>query len=819
MRYTTTLILALVAIGVAVLMIVFWDRLSGQAPEETEQKAGEQALVADATVDDVRTIAVLERGADGEFTQKLALEQTDGKWRLLKPVEAPADEYVARQLARAAVEAKYRQARDLSGPDAADPASLGLSEPLYRVTATLAETDDEEARTVTVDVGKATPFGNRLYVRLDEGEKAQVLNSDDLLNRVRKAVSEYRSRDLVDLTRDDLVRIDLEGGKGRVRLERAEEDRERWLLVDPMTARADPDLTDDLVREALNLRIKEFIADGAQELAPYGLEEPRLTLTLWKAGEPAGDVPSGDAEPGETSSSSEPAAEAAGDAMTGEDSGEPTETAPPPPEVAAVLKFGSFADMKRETVHLTTGEGRSVVSVAAEKLEDIDRSAQDLRDKHVLAFEKGRVKSIEVHNASGKFELEKKAGTWHLNVPGRAEAKAERSAVDSLLDELADLEVVYFDDEAAPEETVPPDSPGVRLRLEGEAGVRGFRIVLDEKAGSRIRNVRESWLGRVNEEQLDWYTKDWLAYPSADVMDVEPADVARVTVETPDRVVEVERADEEAWNLVRPVEAEADVQAVDDLLTELQFLKAERFVAAADDFGRYGLETGEVTCTVTERPAEEGAEPARHTLHLTVRPDGEILGRVAGSDLVFEVAERVLHKVAGELLPKELTDFSSWDIKEMVVAAGDAEAHLMKQDGEWYHREASGARGEKVGGDLGRGLASACAGLEVARWADYAAERLDRFGLDKPALRVTVTTDDGETTLRVSGRDVDPQVRRLFDRAPARYAMVEGGGRVGILAGSDLETILSAPEDLGIAPEEADGPAEKAAATEEAAGD
>ncbi len=790
MRYTTTLILAILAIGVAVVIVVFWDRLTGEKPDKPEEEGGEQALVQDAAVEDVLTVAVLERGEDGEFVERLALEQTDGKWRLLEPVSALADEYQARQLARAAVEARYRQARDLTGPGAADPASLGLSEPRYRVTVGLKATDEKEARTVTIDVGKATPFGNRLYVRLDEGNKAQVLNSDDLLERVSKPVAEYRSRELVDLVRDDLVRIDLEGPQGKVRLERSEEDKDRWLLVEPLTARADPEATDELVRETLNLRIKEFIADGVEDLSRYGLAGPRLRIALWKKGTPP---------------EKEKADEAADDEGDGDDA-EQAAPAPPPPEVAVTLKFGSFADMKRETVHVMTGDDRSIVSVDADKLQELDRSAKDLRDKHVLALDTGRVKSIEVRNASGAFELAKKDGRWHLEPPDRAEMKADKGAVDSLLDELKGLEVVYFDEDADPDETVPADSPGVRLRLEGEAAPRGFRLALDEKAGSRVRNVREDWVGRINEEELDWYTKGWLAYPSKDVLELEPDDVETVTVTTPDRTVEVGRAGEDQWSMKRPVEADAEAQAVKDLLNELVFLRPERFVAAADDFGEYGLGPGQVVCTVTEKAEEEGAEPAVHTLHLTVRPDGEIVGRVSGSDLVFEVAERVLHEVAGELLPKKLTDFSSWDVEEMLVAAGNRQQAFVKKDGDWYRRDAGGARGEKVEGDAARDLASACAGLEVVRWADYEAEKPGKFGLDKPALEVTVGTDEGDTTLLVSGKEVDPAVRRLFDRTPARYAMVEGGERIGILAGADLETILSAPRKLAITPQEAEGP-------------
>jgi hypothetical protein len=780
MRYTTTAVLAVLAVAAVVLIIIFWDPLTGKGPKPPETKQA-QPLVKGASADDVETVAVLVRGQDGTYAEKLALRKAEGKWRLTKPVDGPADDYEARRLARAAVEAEYRQAIDLGAGGAPAPASLGLESPRLRVTADLKKTDKHPARTVTIDVGSKSAFGNRLYVRLLDPEKVVVLESADLLDRAAEDVATYRSRTFVDLKSEEVVRVDLAGRQGKWRLDRSGEGADRWVLSEPMVARADPEVTDRLLRDALNLRIKAFIADGVQDLAAYGLQEPRLSITLWKKG----------AEPEKPKADAEAKADAE----------KPEEKPAPKPEVAATLTFGSFADLKEKTVHAMAGSSGSVVSVDADTLKDLDKPAAGVRDKHVLALDTKRVTEVRLRNEKGALDLAKKDDGWVLKVPGREDTKADDEAVDGLLKELKDLKVLYFKDETEPGAAVPDDALGVRLQLEGEASPRGFLLVLDEKAGSPVRNVREPWVGRLNEKDLVWFRKDWLAYPSKKVLALKTEDASRIIVKTPDREVTLERGeDKKKWKLTAPAEAEADSDAAEGILTELVFLKPKAFIAAASDFGPYGLQEGQVVCTVTLKPAAEGAEPETRVLRLAVQPDGAIYGRAGPSDLVFEVAESVLHKVAAEPLSKKLTEFYSYDLTALTLEAGGRTTALVKKSGTWHHRTESGGAGEEVTEKSLKDLPSAISNLEVARWVSYEAKDLAAFGLDKPAVRIAAATDKGDTVLLVSEKEVPDAVQKLFDRHPARYAMLEGGKKVGIIAGSPVETILGSvkpPEAKG----------------------
>lgn len=91
MRYSTTLILALAVLLVAVAVYVFRDRLTSE-PTEPAKPAEALNLIQEVALADVAGATLLEN-ADGELKTKVAFARTDGEWRLTEPVKEAADGY------------------------------------------------------------------------------------------------------------------------------------------------------------------------------------------------------------------------------------------------------------------------------------------------------------------------------------------------------------------------------------------------------------------------------------------------------------------------------------------------------------------------------------------------------------------------------------------------------------------------------------------------------------------------------------------------------------------------------------------------------
>lgn len=782
MKYTTTLVLAAIVLALAVLIYVYRDQLTGPA-KPPERPSETLALLADVKMDDLVSATLEEPAGEGKFKTKVAFKKAEGKWRMTEPVDGAADDYEVGRLLRAAVEGKYRQSVEPGAKGQPTLASLGLEPPAFRLVLATAAKGKEPARTITVGVGRRSALGEGLYVRVDDQPKAAILERADLLERARDKTSTYRGRDLVALAREDVVRISLDGEKGKAQIDRSDKDKDRWVMAQPMAARVDPEAASSLVRAALGPSVKEFIEDDPKDLARYGLDKPRLTVTLWKQGPPP-----------------EKPKEEKKDEKAGEKKDETKAEEKPQPVKAATLRFGAGADIKNETVYLLTDDGKHVVSVEASNFKDLDKGPTDLRDKHVLALDTSKATKATVKlpaklaggAAEIAYELARKDGTWMLLAAGRPEAKADAAAVEGLLKELADLKVLYFaEGEHADVAKGFAPQGSLRIQAEGEAAEQGFDIGGPGEIPSLLKNLREDWIGRVNEKGFTYLAKGWLDYLDKQVFSFDPKKVKSVAIQTADRKVVLEKKDD-AWKMLSPVEAEPASGFAPDLLDQVQDLRCNKYAAAAKDLKPYNLQEPELVCTVTLAPEKEGEKPVEKTLALSHYEKSRIAGRADQGDLVFEVPAAVFAALAGEPLEKTVTDLPSADVKDIQLASDKAQVRLVRIDSKWFRADAKGTPGEEVPADAARDIAQAAASLSAARWAAYDAKEPAKFGLDKPAATIKIATDKTSATLLISGQEVPAGVAALVDQKPARYAMTEGGKRIAIVAGKPVETLLGA---------------------------
>ena len=666
--------------------------------------------------------------------------------------------------------------------------SLDLAPPAYRLTLTTAAKGAAPARTIIVSIGKRSAVGAGLYVRVDDSPKVAVLERADILERAEEKTNTYRSRDLITVPRDDVVRIDIEGEKtaekGRVELDLASKEQDRWVLSQPIAARADEEAAGAAVRAATGASARDFIEDSPKDLARYGLDKPRLTVTVWKKG--------AEAPKPETAAKAE-------------------EKAPPKPEPvkAAVLRFGSWADLKHDTVYCLTEDSKHVVTVSASTFKDLNHSAAEIRDKHVLAVEWPKATQITVRipaklaegNAEVSYELVKSGGEWKLKAAGRPEVKADTEAVEGLEKDLSELKVLYYaEGENADLAKSFTPAGAVRVKLEGEPTEKGLEFGGAGEVPSLVKNIREDWVGRFNEKTLTVLRRDCLALIDRQVFKVDPKKVARIAIQTADRKVVLEKKADK-WRLIEPVSEETQPSFVADLFGNLEDLRCEKFVAAAKhalsaaegDFKPYGLDPAEVTCTLTLEPEKKDAKAVEQVLRLGHWEKSKVVGRADSDDLVFQVQSSLFQTVTDEPVEKAMVQgVSAQDVDHMELVAGATKVKLVKADNHWYRQTASGGPGEEIQAEAVQDIVSAAAGLSAARWASYDAKDPARFGLDKPAIRITLATSRGSTTILISDKEVPAEVVTVIDQRPARYAMVEDGPRIGIIAGKSVDTILSA---------------------------
>jgi hypothetical protein len=276
MRSRNLIILAAV-VAVVGAFIGFFERHQPTTDERAERA---DRVLGSLDEDEVASLVVRSpRGA-------VRLERTGDDWRLVEPVDYPADDDAVRSLLRSI--GRLDVERTLPAGDV-EAGAYGVDEPALGLE--LVTTDGTRH---TLAIGDETALGGRRAVRRD-GEADILLVASTFADELDRELDDWRSRSVVDVLEADLLRIEVEAPPDLIRAVRT---GDRWRLESPLVDLADQEQLRSLVSELDDLRISEFLpsdADAAQlgldppeyrvELVPEGGREP-ITLEL---AAPAGD--------------------------------------------------------------------------------------------------------------------------------------------------------------------------------------------------------------------------------------------------------------------------------------------------------------------------------------------------------------------------------------------------------------------------------------------------------------------------------------------------------------------------------------------------
>jgi hypothetical protein len=277
------------------------------------------------------------------------------------------------------------------------------------------------------------------------------------------------------------------------------------------------------------------------------------------------------------------------------------------------------------------------------------------------------ISSIELRTEDGvtaRLEREADAG-WKLVAP--LAAPADRFAVDGIASTLAEL---------TPEATFDTPEPLASYGLEVEpavrfrAGERDFALRLGKTTpvggnlyATDAEGKRVVTLGSWRKNAL---VKTLKQLRDGRVLDFDRAQVKGITIQSADGRVVLARVDG-GWRIAEPVDAKADADAAEGLLSDLQYLRADEFVDAPAADAALGLDAPWLAIEL----AREDLDPLRLAVGAT-RDDRRVVRGTAGR--TFEIGASRL-----ESLPRQLGAFR-W--KQLASFGPDEAAALELRFGE-----------------------------------------------------------------------------------------------------------------------------------------
>lgn len=351
-RSTVLVLLVLAALGA----YVYWVELPG----DTQKSEEERLLVLDEEAVTGISLTFPDR--------KLVLAKNDDGWRLTEPVDAGADATAVKNLLHVIGGAKITRTLE----DVDDKlASYGLEEP----AAVLALTTSDGTNPPALKVGEATSVGFSSYAQRSDDPNVYI-TAATFRSGMLKEPHDLRDKRVLIFEDQDVQRIGLvHAGEGEVEtlvLERPDANTD-WQITAPAKYAADGSETRALLSSTRGIRITDFVSDEADvDLAPYGLDTPRLALTIG----------------------------------TGEDD---------PPQT--LLLGGAHVDEEKKEIYAKRTDTAAIYSIPEFALKNLGKDLTTLRDKTVVRYDADAAATIEVTRVDGAgFILAKADDGWHFQV-------------------------------------------------------------------------------------------------------------------------------------------------------------------------------------------------------------------------------------------------------------------------------------------------------------------------------------------------------------------------------------------------------------------
>ncbi|MFL6540820.1 MAG: DUF4340 domain-containing protein [Chthoniobacterales bacterium] len=515
---------------------------------------------------------------------KIELRKDGEKWRLESPIKDQADASVVQSLIG---DLDFWQRDDTIPASEIDINKLqefDLAKPKLRLKLSGKDAPPE------LLFGKDAALENRMYVRFENSRDVFVVRNT-VKNDISKKPEDFRDKKLTDATTLQVTRVVLKTPAGEMEIQKQ---GDNWEIVKPLRARADNQKVSDLISQVTSARINQFVADDRGDLQPYGLAQPRGSITLFRQGDNEGQM----------------------------------------------LQIGAPNEKEKEQVYVRFAP-RAFVYTLPQKIEQVlNTTPADLRDRHLVRVDTNTLDRLTI-DAPGKTKtvLARKDNNW--TIANKNNQTANSTEVTRLIDTLKNEQVTRFVEDVAsdlpkygldkPQLVVTMSSFASENTAESNAGEKPIATISFGKVEGDevfVRVGEEPFIVAVKKPLLDRIWSDPVQWQDLAIFKFKPEEIHRVSVVKDDEVILTHGAGNE-WSRANG-NAPVNQTNVQSLVNTLANLRAVRWIAGPP--APQAFDKPQIAITFTTSPDDK----AMHKL-LVGGPAGEGMwsARVDGRDGIF----------------------------------------------------------------------------------------------------------------------------------------------------------------------------------------
>lgn len=580
MKFRNTLILFGVVVVLFLLVYIFEIR----KPEESTDKSKNLGKLLLVEIEDVSKLELSY--TDPAYERIVCAKDSSGEWQIEQPLKAKADQKIMNRLVSGVM--KKNVHRTFEEPGALS--EYGLDNP--RVIA-IFHLKSGELKTLLL--GNTVPVGNYVYVKQESIPDISLVPANTV-DELTKFVSDIRDGTVMALVKTDVQKLQLKYTNVGANLVLACEKKGfEWNLVEPITAKADTRAVEKVISDLNSLKVDRFMDHDIDDLSVYGLSQPQIEVIVSLSG-------------GENRS-----------LLIGREEG--------------------------DSVYIKTDSGEQVFLVDAEIISKLPDVPSDLRDRTIMAFDTNAVNKLELKYADRSIICEKKSDDegeiWQITTP--IKTKANSAQIDEILRQLHDLKADEFISDKPQDLTAYGlEQPQIQAVISIE-GSDTETLLVGKKAGESVyvKTASAESVYLVDAGIVDDLSKETLDLRDRQVMKFEKNDVKRIELKTSDVTITCIKQERD-WRFIEPIREKAKNYVVNDILSKLEALKAEKFVAEkAARLSEYGLDKPDVKATMTFKD-----DSVKTLLVGKKLPDSDLAyAKIAAEEVVFVIEKDVVDEL------------------------------------------------------------------------------------------------------------------------------------------------------------------------------
>ncbi|MCP5005300.1 MAG: DUF4340 domain-containing protein [Planctomycetes bacterium] len=721
MKLKTTIILLVIAI-IGVCYIFFYERKQYRTEELVQRQ---QMVLPDYKVKQINKIEI------SKGTESIVLEHVgEEHWRLLEPLDLRADAAEVNNILSQFEFLKKRGTLKESEIENFSRKDYGLDEPkivinLWRQKGLLkadSTVPGNESR-YTINIGDKIAAGqSNVYISV-EGESDIFVVDDGLLEKIAKDVNDLRNKWVFEYDEAAVERIKIVNTSNESILCSKEENL--WWMSEPIVDRADSQRIKGIISELKNLKIAkaDFVSDTESDIAKCGLDQPILTVSFGLQNE------------------------------------------------AQTLLLGHSLDDK---VYAKRSDESSIFYVHDVLIDDMDLEPNDLRDRQFLRFESigsYGIEQLKVESPDESVTINKtRQYDWLITSP--TEVLGDGDVIRGFVERLKELKIQEFVDDTGENLAEygldqSATSVSVYRKIGEDEAVKFFVGKTDENGGLCYvkRADNDAVFSVPTENFYDIVTGGLLTLRDKLVLEFPKENATEIVVERDEEtfVCQKEEGIIEKWFLRNPVEVEADIDSVNQVVWNLAFLKADKFFGTDKGLSSYGLDNPSIKVSVTYEESgggtEGGAEtkpvaPSRKTITLLVgnrlEPSNDkssYFAKLADEDLVFQIGWTDIRDYRVDLVSKTLFDFDVTQVNLLKLKSRDYEVAFKENDDKDWVMVLPEEKMLK--GNIPDNILLTMNSLQADSIVEYAGRDLSIYELEDPQFSVTVGFENGENAMLV----------------------------------------------------------------------